>query len=50
MLTTKWIGVEYFEELLNRPVSTAPPDIEPAEIELDINFEVLSKEEIRKAI
>lgn len=44
----RWL--EYFEELLNRPVPTDPPDFQPAEIELNINCEIPSTEEIREAI
>ncbi|CAG5117139.1 unnamed protein product, partial [Candidula unifasciata] len=42
--------VEYFEMLLNRPDREVSPDIQPLEMELDINCEIPSKKEIRKAI
>ncbi|KAJ8333838.1 hypothetical protein SKAU_G00411570 [Synaphobranchus kaupii] len=41
---------EHFGELLNRPAPEAPPDIPPAETELQMNCDKLSKAEIRKAI
>ena len=41
---------EHFEELLNMPKPQVPPEIEPAEEELQINCERPSKEEIMKAI
>ncbi|KAM9385848.1 uncharacterized protein KZ484_007427 [Pholidichthys leucotaenia] len=41
---------EHFEELLNRPVPPKPPDIDPADIDLDINCEKPTREGIRKAI
>lgn len=40
---------EYFEELLNRPTPPNPPDIQPAETDIDINCEEPSKQEIREA-
>ena len=39
-----------FEELLNRPAPSSPPDIQPAVSDLDINCEELTNEEILKAI
>ncbi|VDP09315.1 unnamed protein product [Schistosoma curassoni] len=41
--------VEYFEELLNRPASMNPPDIEAAHIDLPIDINPPTKEEIRMA-
>ncbi len=41
---------EHFEELLNRPAPPNPPDIEPANVDLPVNCEKLTREEIRKAI
>ncbi|XP_076439127.1 uncharacterized protein LOC143278001 [Babylonia areolata] len=41
---------EHFEELLNRPVPSNPPDIDPADRDLDINCERPTREEIRKVI
>lgn len=38
---------EHFEELLNILVPPNPPDIDPADIDLDINCEKLTLEEIR---
>ncbi|VDP50276.1 unnamed protein product [Schistosoma mattheei] len=42
--------VEYFEELLNRPAPTNPPDIEAAHIYLPIDVSPPTTEEIRMAI
>ena len=42
--------VEYFEELLNRPAPPDPPDIQPADIDLPIDCNAPTKEEIRQAI
>ncbi|VDP52874.1 unnamed protein product [Schistosoma margrebowiei] len=42
--------VEYFEELLNRPASMNPPDIEAAHTDLSIDVNPLTKEEIRMAV
>ncbi|VDP25230.1 unnamed protein product [Schistosoma margrebowiei] len=42
--------VEYFEELLNRPASTNPPDIEVAHTDLPIDVNPPTKEEIRMAV
>lgn len=42
--------VEHFEELLNRPVPSNPPDIQPAPEDLDIDCSMPTREEIRKAI
>ncbi|VDO67429.1 unnamed protein product [Schistosoma margrebowiei] len=42
--------VEYFEELLNRPVPTNPPDIEAAHTDLPIDVNPPTKEEIRMAV
>ncbi|XP_073695611.1 uncharacterized protein [Garra rufa] len=41
---------EHFEELLNRPVPSNTPDINPANEDLPINCEKPTREEIRKAI
>lgn len=41
---------EHFEELLNRPPPDNPPQIEPAEEDLDIDLEPPRKEEIEEAI
>ena len=41
---------EHFEDLLNRPASANPPDIEPANVDLPINCEKPTRDEIRKAI
>ena len=41
---------EHFEELLNRPTPPNPPDIQPADSDLPINWEKPSRDEIRKAI
>ena len=41
---------EHFEELLNRPAPQNPPDIVPADKDLDINCEKPTREEIRKAV
>ena len=41
---------EYFEELLNRPAPQDPPDIPAATIDLPIDIEAPTKEEIRKAL
>ena len=45
---TKW--AEHFREFLNRPAPETPPDIQPAEEDLDINCSKPSKSEIKKAI
>ncbi|VDP07016.1 unnamed protein product [Schistosoma mattheei] len=42
--------VEYFEELLNRPASMNPPDIEAAHTDLPISVNPPTMEEIRMAI
>ncbi|VDP33464.1 unnamed protein product [Schistosoma margrebowiei] len=42
--------VEYFEKLLNRPAPMNPPDIEAAHIDLPIDVNPPTKEEIRMAI
>ncbi|VDP39444.1 unnamed protein product [Schistosoma curassoni] len=42
--------VEYFEELLNRPASMNPRDIEAAHIDLPIDVNPPTTEEIRMAI
>ncbi|VDO49087.1 unnamed protein product [Schistosoma margrebowiei] len=42
--------VEYFEELLNRPAPMNPPDIKAAHIDLPINVNPPTTEEIRMAI
>ncbi|VDP00116.1 unnamed protein product [Schistosoma mattheei] len=39
--------IEYFEELVNRPAPTNPPDIEAAHIDLPIDVNPPTKEEIR---
>jgi hypothetical protein len=44
----RWL--EHFSELLNRPAPTNPPNLEPAEQDLEIGCDAPSKEEIRKAI
>ena len=41
---------EHFQEILNRPAPEETPDISPADSELPINCDALSKAEIRKAI
>ena len=41
---------EHFEELLNRPSPSNQPDIQPAEVDLPINCDRPSRDEIRKAI
>ena len=41
---------EHFEELLNRPAPSSPPDIQPAVSDLDINCEEPTNEETLKAI
>ena len=41
---------EHFRELLNRPAPESPPDIPPAEEDLDINCNKPTKTEIKKAI
>jgi hypothetical protein len=41
---------EHFEELLNRPAPPNAPVVEPAEVDLPINCEKPTREEIRKAI
>ena len=45
---SRW--TEHFEELLNRPAPLNPPDIDPAEVDLPINCEKPTREEIRRAI
>ena len=45
---TRW--AEHFRELLNWPAPETPPDVQPAEEELDINCSKPSKSEIKKAI
>ena len=40
---------EHFEELLNRPAPLNPPDIDPADNDLDINAEKPTREEIKQA-
>ena len=42
--------VEHFEELLNRPTPTDPPDIPERDTDLPISCDPPSREEIRKAI
>ena len=42
--------VEHFEELLNRPPPTDPPDIIPARKDLPIDCDPPTKEEIEKAV
>ncbi|VDP29023.1 unnamed protein product [Schistosoma curassoni] len=42
--------VEYFGELLNRPASINPPDIETAHTDLPIDINPLTTEEITMAI
>ncbi|CAH8514717.1 unnamed protein product [Schistosoma haematobium] len=42
--------VEYFEELLNRPAPMNPPDIEAAHIDLPIDVNPPTTEEIRMAV
>ncbi|VDP39266.1 unnamed protein product [Schistosoma curassoni] len=42
--------VQYFEELLNRPVPMNPPDIEAAHTDLPIDVNPPTKEEVRMAI
>ena len=41
---------KHFEELLNRPATLDPPDIQPAIVNLPINCDKQTKEEIRTAI
>ena len=41
---------EHFQDLLNRPTPTNPPNITPAETLLQINVSKPTKTEIRKAI
>ena len=41
---------EHFEELLNRPPPTNPPEIQPAQTDLPISCDIPSREEIRKAV
>ncbi len=41
---------EHCDELFNRPTPPNPPNIEPAESDLNINCERPSKHEIKKAI
>ena len=45
---SKW--AEHFKELLNRPTPPKPPDIQLADLDLPINCEKVSRNEIRKAI
>ena len=45
---SRW--AEHFEELLNRPTPRNPPEIQPADLDLPINCEKPSRNEIRKAI
>ena len=45
---TRWM--EHFNNLLNRPPPEDPPDIQPAEYDLDINCDPPSIEEIESAI
>jgi len=40
---------EHFQEVLNRPPPENPPELEPGN-QLDINMELISKQEIRKAL
>lgn len=42
--------VQHFEELLNRPAPPIPPDIEPANVDLPIDCEKPTRDEIRRAI
>ena len=42
--------VEHFEELLNRPAPPDPPDVQPADSDLAIDCNTLTKEEIQNAI
>ncbi|VDP82828.1 unnamed protein product, partial [Schistosoma curassoni] len=44
----RWL--EYFEELLNRPVPMNPPDIEAAHTDLPINVKSPTTEEIRMVV
>ena len=41
---------EHFEDLLNRPAPSHPPDIPPAERDLDINCDPPTEKEIEEAI
>ena len=41
---------EHFEELLNRPATLDPPNIQPAIVNLPINCDKPTKEKIRRAI
>ena len=41
---------EHFEQLLNRPAPQNQPDIRPAETDLPIHCNKLTREEIKKAI
>ena len=41
---------EHFEELLNRPITTDPPDIQPRRNTLNINVNRPTKHEIKRAI
>ena len=45
---SRW--AEHFEDLLNRPTPPSPPEIAPAEVDLDISCEKPSREEIKEAI
>ena len=42
--------VEHFEELLNRPLPDEPPDIEPAEEDLEVDCDAPDLDEILLAI
>ena len=42
--------MELFEELLNRPTPLAPPDIQPANVDLPIDCNKPTREEIKRAI
>jgi hypothetical protein len=44
----KW--VEHFGDLLNRPAPGSPPDIQPADTDLQINCDKPTKVEIRRAV
>ncbi|KAK7103731.1 hypothetical protein V1264_018575 [Littorina saxatilis] len=41
---------QHFEDLLNRPSPPSPPAMEPADVDLPVNCEKPTREEIRKAI
>ncbi|KAK7090431.1 hypothetical protein V1264_010229 [Littorina saxatilis] len=41
---------QHFEDLLNRPSPPSPPAIEPSDVDLPVNCEKPTREEIRKAI